>query len=74
MRLGGAERVVTLLLQQLPRERFELHLGLVEAAGEFLAQVPQQQRDHALGAAEPQRGDEEEDAPHGTKLISRPGT
>ncbi len=55
MRLGGAERVVALLLQQLPRERFELHLGLVEATGEFLAQVPREVTVHDLGAGRASR-------------------
>ncbi|HXX47874.1 MAG TPA: glycosyltransferase [Myxococcota bacterium] len=50
LRLGGAERVVALLLRELPRERFELHVGLVEAAGEFLAQVPGDVAVHDLGA------------------------
>ena len=40
LQLGGAERVVVLLLQNLPRERFELHLGLVEKSGEFLRDLP----------------------------------
>lgn len=55
MRMGGAERVVALLLQQLPRERFELHLGLVEATGEFLAQVPHDVTVHDLGAGRARR-------------------
>jgi glycosyltransferase involved in cell wall biosynthesis len=50
LRLGGAERVVVLLLAHLPRERFELHLALVEAAGEFLARVPADVALHDLGA------------------------
>jgi glycosyltransferase involved in cell wall biosynthesis len=55
LRLGGAERVVALLLQQLPRTRFELHLGLVEAAGEFLAQIPGDVTVHDLGAGRVRR-------------------
>ena len=55
LRLGGAERVVTLLLQQLPRDRFELHLGLVEAAGEFLAELPSDVTVHDLGAGRVRR-------------------
>ena len=50
LRLGGAERVVALLLRELPRERFELHVGLVDAAGEFLAQLPSDVAVHDLGA------------------------
>ncbi|HXZ83910.1 MAG TPA: glycosyltransferase, partial [Myxococcota bacterium] len=55
LRLGGAERVVALLLRELPRERFELHVALVEAAGEFLAQVPRDVALHDLGAARVRR-------------------
>jgi glycosyltransferase involved in cell wall biosynthesis len=55
LRLGGAERVVTLLLQSLPRSHFELHLGLVEAAGEFLAQLPPDVTVHDLGAGRVRR-------------------
>jgi len=50
LRLGGAERVVALLLRELPRDRFELHVGLVEAAGEFLAELPPDVGVHDLGA------------------------
>jgi glycosyltransferase involved in cell wall biosynthesis len=50
LRLGGAERVVALLLRELPRARFELHVGLVEAAGEFLSEIPRDVAVHDLGA------------------------
>ncbi|MDV6030157.1 MAG: glycosyltransferase [Phycisphaera sp. RhM] len=40
MRGGGSERQVLLLSQSLDRSRFEPHLYLTEAAGEFLDQVP----------------------------------
>jgi glycosyltransferase involved in cell wall biosynthesis len=50
LRLGGAERVVTLLANHLPRERFEVHLALVEAAGEFLGELAPDVRVHDLGA------------------------
>jgi glycosyltransferase involved in cell wall biosynthesis len=50
LRLGGAERVVTLLAKHLPRARFEVHVALVEAAGEFLAELPADVRVHDLAA------------------------
>jgi len=37
---GGAERVIVTLLQHLDRTRFEPHLGLVEAAGPLLKDIP----------------------------------
>ncbi|QEG00495.1 GDP-mannose-dependent alpha-(1-6)-phosphatidylinositol monomannoside mannosyltransferase [Stieleria maiorica] len=40
MRGGGSERQVLLLSQTLDRSRFEPHLYLTAAAGEFLGQVP----------------------------------
>jgi glycosyltransferase involved in cell wall biosynthesis len=52
---GGAERVVTLLLRELPRERFDLHLALVEKRGEFLAQLPPDVTVHDLGAGRVRR-------------------
>jgi len=55
LRLGGAERVVTLLAKHLPRERFEVHVALVEAAGEFLAELPKEVRVHDLGAGRVRR-------------------
>src|SRR5437764_4618064 len=38
---GGAERVFTVLLRHLDRERFELHLGLLEAQGAYLESIPE---------------------------------
>ena len=55
LKLGGAERVVVLLLQHLPRERFELHLGLVEKSGEFLRELPTDVAVHDLGAGRVRR-------------------
>jgi glycosyltransferase involved in cell wall biosynthesis len=55
LRLGGAERVVALLLAHLPRDRFELHLGLVERAGEFLRDLPGDVAVHDLGAGRVRR-------------------
>ena len=37
---GGAERVIVTLLRHLDRERFEIHLALVDASGPYLSQVP----------------------------------
>jgi glycosyltransferase involved in cell wall biosynthesis len=37
---GGAQRVFSTLLRHLDRERFEIHLALLEAKGAFLADVP----------------------------------
>ena len=37
---GGAERVMITLLRHLDRERFEIHLALVDASGPYLSQVP----------------------------------
>ncbi len=50
LRVGGAERVATLLLQHLPRERFTLELALVERAGPYLEELPADVRVHDLGA------------------------
>ena len=50
LRLGGAERVVTLLANHLPRERFEVHLALVEKAGEFLSELAPDVEVHDLRA------------------------
>jgi glycosyltransferase involved in cell wall biosynthesis len=55
LRLGGAERVVALLLAHLPRDSFELHLGLVERAGEFLRDLPADVVVHDLGAGRVRR-------------------
>src|SRR5713101_6540189 len=37
---GGAQRVISTLLRHLDRERFEVHLALLEAKGVYLADVP----------------------------------
>ena len=55
LRLGGAERVVTLLAKHLPRDRFEVHVALVEKAGEFLAELPADVQVHDLGAGRVRR-------------------
>ncbi len=46
---GGAQRVVLTLLEHLPRDRFELHLALVECRGQFLDRVPPDVPVHDLG-------------------------
>lgn len=38
--VGGAERVVVELAHRLPRNRFDLHLVLLEARGELMNEVP----------------------------------
>jgi len=45
---GGAERVFSLLLAHLDRSRFELHLGLLQAEGPFLPEVPPDVTIHKL--------------------------
>lgn len=40
MRGGGAERVISTLLQHLDHEKFELHLALITKEGKFLADIP----------------------------------
>jgi glycosyltransferase involved in cell wall biosynthesis len=47
---GGAERVVSVILRQLPRERWEPHLALLERRGELLSAVPDDVPLHDLGA------------------------
>jgi glycosyltransferase involved in cell wall biosynthesis len=47
---GGAERVIVTLLQHLDRSRFEPHLGLVEAVGPLLEDLPADVPLHDLGA------------------------
>jgi glycosyltransferase involved in cell wall biosynthesis len=46
---GGADRVTATLLRHLDRRRFRLHLALVRATGEFLAEVPDDVTVHSLG-------------------------
>ncbi|HWZ41870.1 MAG TPA: glycosyltransferase [Candidatus Saccharimonadales bacterium] len=48
---GGAQRVFSTLLRHLDRERFEVHLALLEAKGVFLADVPGDVVVHDLRAA-----------------------
>ena len=52
---GGAERVVTKLLQHLPRERLELHLALVARYGLLLDFVPPDVTVHHLKAGRVRR-------------------
>ncbi len=46
---GGAERFLTLLLRNLDRRRFELHLALVDASGPHLSSIPPDVAVHDLG-------------------------
>jgi glycosyltransferase involved in cell wall biosynthesis len=55
LRHGGAERVTVVLLRNLPRERYEPHLALVERAGELLEAVPPDVPVHDLGARRARR-------------------
>lgn len=48
---GGAERVFVTLLRHLNREKFELHLGMLEAAGPYLTEVPSDVRVHILNVS-----------------------
>ncbi len=45
---GGAERVFVTLLRHFSREKFELHLGLLQPTGPYLTDVPADVRVHAL--------------------------
>jgi glycosyltransferase involved in cell wall biosynthesis len=45
---GGAERVFTTLLRNLDRSRFELHLGVLEAEGSYLKDLPDDVALHIL--------------------------
>ena len=47
---GGAERVATVLLRNLPRERWEPHLALVARRGELLGDLPDDVEAFDLGA------------------------
>ncbi len=47
---GGAERLVTILLQHLPRERLELHIALVARYGLLLESLPDDVEVHHLRA------------------------
>jgi glycosyltransferase involved in cell wall biosynthesis len=48
---GGAERVAALLGQNLSREKYELHLGLITEAGAGAEPLPPWVAVHALGAS-----------------------
>lgn len=52
---GGAERVVTQLAIHLPRDRFEVHMAVVERTGAFLADIPDDVPLHDLGAGRVRR-------------------
>jgi glycosyltransferase involved in cell wall biosynthesis len=52
---GGAERLVTTLLQHLPRERLELHIALVARYGLLLEQIPGDVGVHHLRAGRVRR-------------------
>ena len=45
---GGAERVFTMLLNQLDRRRFELHLGILQDDGAYTKDVPADVKIHHL--------------------------
>ncbi len=45
---GGAERVMVILLRHLDRARFEPHLALLQRAGPYLSEVPQDVPIHEL--------------------------
>ena len=47
---GGAQRIVLLLLDRLPRESFELHLAVAKRVGPLLDEVPADVEVHDLGA------------------------
>ncbi|MFQ5912340.1 MAG: glycosyltransferase [Nitrospinota bacterium] len=47
---GGAERVITTLLRNLDRRRFDLHLALVDASGPYLSRIPPDVTVHDLRA------------------------
>lgn len=52
---GGAERLVTMLLQHLPRERLELHIALVARYGLLLDRIPDDVQIHHLRAGRVRR-------------------
>ncbi len=47
---GGADRVTATLLGHLDRKRFQVHIALLRAAGEFVPDVPADVRMHVLGS------------------------
>ena len=48
---GGAQRVFSTLLQHLDRERFEIHLAVLQSAGPYMKDVPQDVTVHNLHVA-----------------------
>ena len=52
---GGAERLVTMLLQHLPREKLELHIALVARYGLLLDRIPDDVQVHHLRAGRVRR-------------------
>ena len=52
---GGAERLVTMLLQHLPREKLELHIALVARYGLLLDRIPDDVEVHHLRAGRVRR-------------------
>lgn len=48
---GGAERVFSTLLQHLDRTCFELHLGVLQASGQYMRDVPADVTIHELGVS-----------------------
>lgn len=50
---GGGERVFVTLLRHLDRERFELHLALVERKGVYITELPADVTLHDLGGRSP---------------------
>jgi glycosyltransferase involved in cell wall biosynthesis len=52
---GGAERLVTVLLQRLPRDRLDLHLALVARYGLLLDSIPDDVHVHHLRAGRVRR-------------------
>ncbi len=52
---GGAERLVTVLLNHLPRERLELHIALVARYGLLLDSIPHDVHVHHLRAGRVRR-------------------
>jgi glycosyltransferase involved in cell wall biosynthesis len=53
---GGAEQVIALLARGLPREKYELHLGLVTQKHAGKEELPKQVGVHALGARRVRHG------------------
>ena len=56
LKVGGAERVVALLLRHLPRQHLDLHLALLSAHGPFLEDLPADVTVHDLGVKRARQG------------------